>query len=88
MTELIASITSVFTAAIGWVGTTASTIAAQPILSFLPVWPVGQLLKMHFQSACLSSSFSQILTVMLSAVGCVNRYASTHFGMSFSGMTG
>ena len=31
MTELIASITSVFTAAIGWVGTTASTIAAQPI---------------------------------------------------------
>lgn len=32
MTELIASVTSVFTAAIGWVGTTASTIAAQPIL--------------------------------------------------------
>lgn len=32
MAELIASITSVFTAAIGWVGTTASTIAAQPIL--------------------------------------------------------
>ena len=32
MTELIASITTVFTAAIGWVGTTASTIAAQPIL--------------------------------------------------------
>ena len=39
MTELIASITSVFTAvgsvftsAISWVGTTASTIAAQPIL--------------------------------------------------------
>lgn len=32
MTEIIASITSVFTAAIGWVGTTASTIAAQPIL--------------------------------------------------------
>lgn len=32
MTELIASITSVFTAAIGWVGTTASTFAAQPIL--------------------------------------------------------
>ena len=32
MPELIASITSVFTAAIGWVGTTASTIAAQPIL--------------------------------------------------------
>ena len=32
MTELIASITSVFTAAIGWVGTTATTIAGQPIL--------------------------------------------------------
>ncbi len=32
MTEIIASITSVFTAAIGWVGTVASTIAAQPIL--------------------------------------------------------
>ena len=32
MTELIASITSVFTAAIGWVGTPASPIAAQPIL--------------------------------------------------------
>lgn len=32
MTELIASVTSVFTAAIGWVGTTASTIADQPIL--------------------------------------------------------
>ena len=32
MTEIIASITSVFTAAIGWVGTVASTIAAQPVL--------------------------------------------------------
>jgi hypothetical protein len=32
MTEIIASITSVFTAAIGWVGTVASTIASQPIL--------------------------------------------------------
>ena len=32
MAEIISSITSVFTAAIGWVGTTASTIAAQPIL--------------------------------------------------------
>ena len=32
MTEIIASITSVFTAAIGWVGTVASTIAAPPIL--------------------------------------------------------
>ena len=32
MTELIAAVTSVFTAAIGWVGTVASTIAGQPIL--------------------------------------------------------
>lgn len=32
MSELIASITSVFTAAIGWVGTTATTIAGSPIL--------------------------------------------------------
>ena len=32
MTELIAAVTSVFTAAIGWVGTTASTIAGSPIL--------------------------------------------------------
>ena len=32
MTEIIASITSVFTAAIGWVGTVASTIADSPIL--------------------------------------------------------
>ena len=32
MAEIISSITSIFTAAIGWVGTVASTIAAQPIL--------------------------------------------------------
>lgn len=32
MTEIIAAITSVFTSAIGWVGTVASTIAGQPIL--------------------------------------------------------
>ena len=32
MTEIIAAISSVFTAAIGWVGTVASTIAGQPIL--------------------------------------------------------
>lgn len=32
MTEIIAAITSIFTSAIGWVGTVASTIAAQPIL--------------------------------------------------------
>ena len=32
MAELIASVGSVFTAAIGYVGTVASTIASQPIL--------------------------------------------------------
>lgn len=32
MTELISAISSVFTAAIGWVGTVATTIAGQPIL--------------------------------------------------------
>lgn len=32
MDALLAAIGSVFTSAIGWVGTTASTIAAQPIL--------------------------------------------------------
>lgn len=32
MTEIIAAITSVFTSAIGWVGTVATTIAGQPIL--------------------------------------------------------
>jgi hypothetical protein len=32
MADIIASITSVFTSAIGWVGTVASTIAGQPIL--------------------------------------------------------
>ena len=32
MTELIAAVTSVFTAAIGWVATMASTIAGSPIL--------------------------------------------------------
>ena len=32
MTEIISAISSVFTAAIGWVGTVASTIGDQPIL--------------------------------------------------------
>lgn len=32
MEALITAITTVFTAAIGWVGTVASTIAGQPIL--------------------------------------------------------
>ena len=32
MDALLAAVGSVFTSAIGWVGTTASTIAAQPIL--------------------------------------------------------
>ena len=32
MAEIISAITSVFTSAIGWVGTVDSTIAGQPIL--------------------------------------------------------
>lgn len=32
MTEIISAITSVFTSAIGWVGTVATTIGEQPIL--------------------------------------------------------
>lgn len=32
MTEIVSAISSVFTAAIGWVGTVASTIGDQPIL--------------------------------------------------------
>lgn len=32
MAEMISAITTVFTAAIGWVGTVASIIAGQPIL--------------------------------------------------------
>ena len=32
MADLITAITSVFTAAIGWVGTVGTTVAAQPIL--------------------------------------------------------
>ena len=32
MTDIISAISSVFTAAIGWVGTVASTIADEPIL--------------------------------------------------------
>ena len=32
MADMISAVTTVFTAAIGWVGTVASTIAGQPIL--------------------------------------------------------
>lgn len=32
MTELLATIGSVFTAAVGWVGTVATTIAGEPLL--------------------------------------------------------
>lgn len=32
MTDLLATITSVFTAAVGWVGTVATTIAGEPLL--------------------------------------------------------
>lgn len=32
MTELLAAVTSVFTATVGWVGTVATTITGQPVL--------------------------------------------------------
>lgn len=32
MTELLAAVTSVFTSAVGWVGTVATTITEQPVL--------------------------------------------------------
>ena len=39
MAEMISAISTVFTAAIGWVGTVASTIAGQPILLLACVDP-------------------------------------------------
>ena len=45
MDALLIAVGSVFTSAIGWVGTTASTIAAQPILLLacvgIPLWGLG-----------------------------------------------
>lgn len=38
--NIIASVTTVFEAAIGWVGTVATTIAAQPILLLFCVLPL------------------------------------------------
>ncbi|WP_368044132.1 hypothetical protein [Intestinimonas massiliensis (ex Afouda et al. 2020)] len=32
MTELLAAVTSVFTSAVGWVGTVATTITEEPVL--------------------------------------------------------
>lgn len=32
MTELLAAVTSVFTSAVGWVGTVATTITGEPVL--------------------------------------------------------
>lgn len=40
MDAILTSITSVFTAAIGWVGTVAETIAAQPILLIFCIIPL------------------------------------------------
>lgn len=40
MTEVLNSVTAVFTAAIGWVGTVADTIASEPILLIFCVVPL------------------------------------------------
>lgn len=40
MDAIITSVSAVFTAAIGWVGTVASTIAEQPILLLFCVLPL------------------------------------------------
>ena len=40
MTEVLAAVTSVFTAAIGWVGTVADTIAGEPLLLIFVVIPL------------------------------------------------
>lgn len=39
MEAIIGSVTSVFTAAIGWVGTVANTVTEQPILLMFAVIP-------------------------------------------------
>ena len=55
MTDIIAAITSVFTAAIGWVGNVATTIAGQPILLLscvaIPLCGLGVGLFKRLQSA-------------------------------------
>lgn len=40
MDAILTSVTSIFTAAIGWVGTVASTIAGSPILLIFCVLPL------------------------------------------------
>lgn len=55
MAEIISAITSVFTSAIGWVGTVASTIAGQPILLLacvaVPMCGLGVGMFKHLLSA-------------------------------------
>ena len=56
MTEIISAITSVFTSAIGWVGTVASTIGDQPILLIscvaIPLCGLGVGMFKRLLSAC------------------------------------
>ena len=40
MADIITAITSVFTAAVGWVGTVADTVAAEPMLLLFAVVPL------------------------------------------------
>ena len=40
ITTILADVSSVFTAAVGWVGTVASTIAAKPILLIFCIIPL------------------------------------------------
>lgn len=40
MDAIISSVTTVFTAAIGWVGTVADTIVAEPLLMIFAVLPL------------------------------------------------
>lgn len=61
MTELLATIGTVFTAAVGWVGTVATTIAGEPLLligcpaavSLVRRSPAAALLSLLFYSALL-----------------------------------
>ena len=40
MSDILTTVTSIFTAAIGWVGTVAETIAGEPILLLFCVIPL------------------------------------------------
>lgn len=40
MAEIISSVSSIFTAAIGWVGTVAETVTGEPILLIFAILPL------------------------------------------------